>query len=291
MNLVQRRYNPERVTELATESQSSGGRSNELLLELIAGLPDNEAMEAVSERPRYWSDAMMNQLMDTFEEEAPRSGAVETGTGTAGGDAGLAPSPELGTTGGGLATETAGATTEGEATMDLETDGGGGGVDTDDRPALDTLTGTRRRDCVDGLGCIEWGGFNRRAVVEVAPRRGEVTRTMWPRRMPGPRSSRSGRAAPRRCSTRPPTFTSTRRIGTGKTCRGSGKVRGPHRPGRGCRSDHLVTWGQHPRGGNGAGDTFTVTATVQDPQGNSATGHLDLEVGDSDEDPGSLLRQ
>ena len=281
MNLIQRRYNPERVTELATESRSSGGQSNELLLELIAGLPDGEAMEAVSERPRYWSDAMMNQLMDTFEEEAPRSGAVETGTGTAGGDAGLVPSPELGTTGGGLATETAGATTEGEATMDLETDGGGGGLATEDRPALDTLTGTTEEETAStdsgassggastssssGGGGTSTGGGHEDDVA-AADARPEI-KSVWTR-------------------STTPMFDETANIHFNAADRywedlsWQWEVSGAHSD-RGVDAGP-TTWltvGVNiPEAGMVAGDTFTVTATVQDPQGNSATGHLDLEV-------------
>ncbi|MGC6506909.1 MAG: hypothetical protein ACON4U_00760 [Myxococcota bacterium] len=72
------RFKPERIREISNEDHVSSVQSNELLLNLVAGLRGKLANEALRQQPRHWSYDLMNQMMNAYSNSLPSMTAPES---------------------------------------------------------------------------------------------------------------------------------------------------------------------------------------------------------------------
>ena len=72
------RFKPERIREISNEDHVSSVQSNELLLNLVAGLRGKLANEALRQQPRHWSYDFMNQMMNAYSNSLPSMSAPES---------------------------------------------------------------------------------------------------------------------------------------------------------------------------------------------------------------------
>ena len=78
MSKSQLSFKPERILEISNEDHVNSVQSNELLLNLVAGLRGEQATEALQEQPRHWSYDLMNQMMNSFSNELPGMSVPES---------------------------------------------------------------------------------------------------------------------------------------------------------------------------------------------------------------------